>query len=78
MWEGKPTDEKVEINGEVNTQKSESELLKESNLVEKDGDDQKVAENGSVSKTGEAPKGAKPVVSEGKVVLGSNGIANGC
>jgi len=78
VWEGKPTDEKVEVNGEVTIQKSESELLKESNLAEKDGEEPKVAENGSISKTGEAPKGAKPVVSEGKVALGSNGIANGC
>ncbi|XP_027348504.1 YTH domain-containing protein ECT4-like [Abrus precatorius] len=79
VWEGKPTDEKIEVNGEVNTQKSEvsSELLKEATLADKDSDDHKVPENGSVAKTGDAPKGAKPVVSESKIV--ANGVvANGC
>ncbi|TKY45654.1 YTH domain-containing family protein 2 [Spatholobus suberectus] len=78
VWEGKPTDEKIEINGEVNTQKPEvsSDLLKEPTLAEKDSDDHKVPENGSVTKTGDAPKGAKPVVSESKIV--ANGVANGC
>ncbi|XP_020215313.1 YTH domain-containing protein ECT4 isoform X2 [Cajanus cajan] len=78
VWEGKPTDEKLEINGEANTQKSEvsSELPKESTHAEKDIDEHKVGENGSVTKTGDAPKGAKPVVSESKIV--ANGVANGC
>lgn len=77
VWEGKPTDEKIEINGEVNAQKSDvsSELLKESTLADKDSDDHK-PENGCVTKTGDAPKGAKPVVSESKIVV--NGVANGC
>ncbi|RZC12798.1 YTH domain-containing protein ECT4-like isoform X2 [Glycine soja] len=76
VWEGKPADEKIEINGEVNTQKSEvsSELLKESTLAEKDSDDHKVPENGSATKTGEAPKGAKPVVPESKIV--ANGVVS--
>ncbi|WJX47373.1 hypothetical protein P8452_34070 [Trifolium repens] len=78
VWEGKPTDEKIEVNGETNAQKSEvtSELLKESTLAEKDNDDHKLSENGAVAKTGDAPKGAKPVVSESKIV--PNGVANGC
>ncbi|KAG5000014.1 hypothetical protein GLYMA_08G124600v4 [Glycine max] len=78
VWEGKPADEKIEINGEVNTQKSEvsSEVLKES-LAEKDSDDHKVPENGCATKTGDAPKGAKPVVPESKIV--ANGVvSNGC
>jgi len=77
VWEGKPTDEKIEVNGETNTQKSEvnSELLKESTLA-KDNDDNKHSENGAVPTTGDAPKGAKPVVSESKIV--PNGVANGC
>ncbi|KAG4391356.1 hypothetical protein GLYMA_05G166600v4 [Glycine max] len=76
VWEGKPADEKIEINGEVNTQKSEvsSELLKESTLAEKDSDDHKVPENGSATKTGDAPKGAKPVVPESKIV--ANGVVS--
>ncbi|WVZ24025.1 hypothetical protein V8G54_002569 [Vigna mungo] len=48
VWEGKHTDEKVEINGEANIHKYESKLLKESNLTKKDGDDPKVVENGYV------------------------------
>lgn len=78
VWEGKTTDEKIEVNGEVNTQKSEvtTEILKESTLTEKDSDDRKLSENGTVAKTGDAPKGAKPVVSETKIV--ANGVANGC
>lgn len=77
VWEGKPTDEKIEVNGETNIQKSEvnSELLKESTLA-KDNDDNKHSENGAVPTTGDAPKGAKPVVSESKIV--PNGVANGC
>ncbi|XP_004504214.1 YTH domain-containing protein ECT4 isoform X2 [Cicer arietinum] len=78
VWEGKPADEKIEVNGEINTQKPEvtSELLKESTLAEKDNGDAKHSENGVVAKTGDAPKGAKPVVSESKIV--PNGVANGC
>lgn len=78
VWEGKPTDEKIEGNGEVNAQKSEvtSELLKDSSLAEKDNDDLKLSENGTVAKIGDAPKGAKPVVYESKIV--PNGVANGC
>lgn len=66
------------MTGETNTQKSEGtpELLKESTLAEKDNDDRKFSENGTVAKAGDAPKGAKLVASESKVV--SNGVANGC
>lgn len=76
VWEGKPTDEKTEVNGEVKAQKSDvaSDLLKDSALAEKEAD--KVFENGTVAKTGDAPKGAKPVVSETKII--ANGAANGC
>ncbi|XP_057421110.1 YTH domain-containing protein ECT4-like isoform X2 [Lotus japonicus] len=78
VWEGKPTEEKIEVNGEVNAPKSEvtSELLKESTLSEKDSEDPKLLDNGTVAKPGDAPKGAKPVVSESKIVV--NGVANGC
>jgi hypothetical protein len=78
VWEGKPTDEKMEANGESVTQKAEvsSDSLKESTLAEKNGDEHKLSENGSVAKTGEAPKGAKPVASECKIV--ADGVANGC
>ncbi|KAI4317340.1 hypothetical protein L6164_025214 [Bauhinia variegata] len=74
VWEGKPADEKIELNGEVKNQKSDvtSDFLKERNLAEQVKEDNKLSENGSVAKTGDAPKGAKPVVSENKIV------ANGC
>ncbi|KAK4258265.1 hypothetical protein QN277_007734 [Acacia crassicarpa] len=78
VWEGKPTDDKVEANGDIETQKPDvaSGLLKESNQAEKGGDDHKPMENGSVTNAGDAPKGAKPVVAEKKIV--ANGVANGC
>lgn len=78
VWEGKPIDEKGEVNGEVDTQKSDvaSSLLKEHPLAEKDNDDCKLVENVSLTNAGDAPKGAKPVVSENKIV--ANGVANGC
>ncbi|KAK7247261.1 hypothetical protein RIF29_42141 [Crotalaria pallida] len=88
VWEGKPTDEKSDINGDVKAQKPEvaSELLKDLTLAEKDSDDHKLPENGSVvitgdapkgaKLTGDAPKGAKPVVSETKIL--ANVAANGC
>lgn len=79
VWEGKSTEEKIEVNGEINTQKSEvtSELLKESTtLAVKDIENHTLSENGAVAKTGDAPKGAKPVVLESKIV--PNGVANGC
>ena len=78
VWEGKPTEEKVEVNGEVKAQKSDvpSELLKESSVAEKDNNGHKPCENGSVVKAGDAAKGAKPVVAENKIV--ANGVANGC
>ncbi|PNY08947.1 cipk1 interacting protein ect2 [Trifolium pratense] len=77
VWEGKPTDEKIEVNGETDKKPEvTSELLKESTLAVKDNADHKLSENGAVAKTGDAPKGAKPVVSESKIV--PNGVANGC
>ena len=39
-----------------------------------DSDDHKVPENGSATKTGDAPKGAKPVVPESKIV--ANGVVS--
>ncbi|XP_019461640.1 PREDICTED: uncharacterized protein LOC109360893 isoform X1 [Lupinus angustifolius] len=77
VWEGKPTDEKAELNGEVKAQNPEvaAELLKDLTLAEKDTDDHKLSKNESVAKTGDAPKGAKPVLSETKIV--ANGVANG-
>ncbi|KAI4344851.1 hypothetical protein L6164_012038 [Bauhinia variegata] len=75
VWEGKPADEKIELNGEVKNQKSDvaSELLKEHNLAEQDNEDLKLFE---IAKTGDAPKGAKPVVPENKIL--ANGVSNGC
>lgn len=42
----------------------------------KDIENHTLSENGAVAKTGDAPKGAKPVVLESKIV--PNGVANGC
>ncbi|OIW19285.1 hypothetical protein TanjilG_20410 [Lupinus angustifolius] len=70
VWEGKPTDEKTEVDDDVKAQNPEvaAELIKDLSLAEKDSDDHKQSESGSVSKTGDAPKGAKPVVSEIKTI----------
>ncbi|XP_019463716.1 PREDICTED: YTH domain-containing family protein 1-like [Lupinus angustifolius] len=77
VWEGKSTDEKTEINGELKAQNLgvASELLKDLIPAKKDTDDHKLSENGSVAKAIDAPKGAKPVVSETKIA--ANGTANG-
>ncbi|KAK9273434.1 hypothetical protein L1049_018244 [Liquidambar formosana] len=80
VWEGKPTDEKNKegANGELRSQKSlevASELIKEPVLAAQINGDQKLSENGSVAKTGDGPKGAKPVVEKTILV---NGVANGC
>lgn len=78
VWEGKPTDEE---NGELKPQKSlevASDLIKESMLpaVQANGD-RKLFENGSVAKSGDAPKVFKSsVVPEKRIV--ANGVANGC
>jgi len=76
VWEGKQTDERVEVNVNVEASDVASGLLKERSQAEKVSDDYKHAENGPVSNAGDAPKGAKPVVSENKIV--PNGVANGC
>ncbi|XP_024200185.1 YTH domain-containing protein ECT2 isoform X3 [Rosa chinensis] len=80
VWEGKTLDEKKEVvtNGQVKTQNSSdvpSEITKESISIVHASEELKPAENGSIA-TGEAPKGAKPVVAEKRVV--ANGVANGC
>jgi len=75
----KNNDEKKEVeNGQLKTQNSlevPAELTKESVPVVNGSEEPKVAENGSIA-SGDAPKGAKPVVSEKRVV--ANGVANGC
>ena len=79
MWEGKPVDEKKDLaNGELNQKSLEvaTELIKDTSPIAHAVDDLKVAENGSATTTGDAPKGAKPVVAEKKI--GVNGVANGC
>ncbi|KAF3953993.1 hypothetical protein ACB098_08G131000 [Castanea mollissima] len=80
VWEGKHTDEKKErVNGELKTQNSveaASDSIKEPILSVQANEDPKILDNGSVAKTGDAPKGAKPVVSEKRIL--ANGVANGC
>lgn len=80
VWEGKPTEEKNKdsINGEVKCQKPSevsSVVVKEGTPAAHANGDVKVSENGSVTKSGEVPKGAKPVGAE-KIM--ANGVANGC
>jgi hypothetical protein len=79
VWEGKTLDEKeVVANGQLKTQNSSdvpSEMTKESIPTVHASEELELAENGSIA-TGEAPKGAKPVVAEKRVV--PNGVANGC
>lgn len=79
VWEGKAIDEKKEVaNGQLKTQNSSevpSDLTKESIPAVHASEEVKLAENGLIA-AGDAPKGAKPVVSEKRVV--ANGVANGC
>ncbi|XP_050110620.1 YTH domain-containing protein ECT4-like isoform X1 [Malus sylvestris] len=79
VWEGKNNDEKEQVeNGQLKTQNSlevPAELTKESVPAVSGSEEPKVAENGSIA-SGDAPKGAKPVVSDKRVV--ANGVANGC
>lgn len=79
VWEGKPTDEKNKdsINGEIKSQKPSevsSVMGKEAPPAAQANGDVKVSENGSVTKSGEVPKGAKP----GAEKIVANGVANGC
>ncbi|XP_057953259.1 YTH domain-containing protein ECT2-like [Malania oleifera] len=81
VWEGKPVDEKSKEGktGELRSPKSSevaSDLIKEPATAAQTNGDLKLSENGSVAKTGDAPKGAKPVVSEKRTV--TNGVVNGC
>ncbi|KAA8542954.1 hypothetical protein F0562_024106 [Nyssa sinensis] len=82
VWEGKPTDEKVKesINGELKSQKASeaaADLIKEPAMAVQTNGDVKLLENSYVTKSGDVPKGAKPVsVSEKKIV--ANAVANGC
>lgn len=80
VWEGKHTDEKKErVNGELKTQnlvEAASDLIKDPIPSVQANEDPKILDNGSVAKTGDAPKGAKPVVSEKRIL--ANGVANGC
>ncbi|KAK0603544.1 hypothetical protein LWI29_006083 [Acer saccharum] len=80
VWEGKVTDEKKEMaNGELKPQKSlevASDASKETTItVPHSNGDLKHSENGSVGKTGDALKGAKPVSDK---MLGNGVVANGC
>uniref|UniRef100_A0A5B6YZK1 YTH domain-containing family protein n=1 Tax=Davidia involucrata TaxID=16924 RepID=A0A5B6YZK1_DAVIN len=81
VWEGKPTDEKSKesVNGELTSQKSSeaaSNLIKEPAPAVQTNGDVKLSENISVTKSGDVPKGAKPVAVSEKIV--ANGVANGC
>lgn len=79
MWEGKPVDEKKEVaNGELSQKPLEagSDLIKDPLPTMPASDNGKVAENGTGAAAGDAPKGAKPVVPEKRIV--ANGNVNGC
>ena len=78
VWEGKPVDEKKDVaNGSQKSLEVASDLIKEPSLTAHPNGDLKLSENGSVTKSGDALKGGKPVVVSEKRVL-SNGMANGC
>lgn len=72
VWEGKPTDEKKEVS-EVVDVKAPKPVEASNDLVK---EETKISENGSVLKSGDAPKVAKPVTittpSEKR-----SGVANG-
>lgn len=79
VWEGKSSEEKSKdgTNGELKSHKSadgSSFLGKEATPAVQANGDVKLSENGSVAKSGDVPKGAKPI-SE-KIVL--NGVATCC
>ncbi|XWS52378.1 hypothetical protein CRYUN_Cryun11dG0064600 [Craigia yunnanensis] len=77
VWEGMPVNEKKDVeNGAQKSLEVASDLIKEPSLTAHSNGDLKLSENGSVIKSGDAPKGVKPVVSEKRVL--SNGIVNGC
>ncbi|XP_010257809.1 PREDICTED: YTH domain-containing family protein 1-like [Nelumbo nucifera] len=86
VWNGKPADiavtddkEKDGATGKPRLQKSlevASVLLKESPTVHSNGEWKRSEENGTVTAVRDAPKGAKPVGTEKRVV--ANGVANGC
>lgn len=79
VWEGKPVDEKKEVaNGELSQKPLEagSDLIKDPLPTVPASDNGKVAENGTGAAAGDAPKGAKPVVPEKRIV--ANGNVNGC
>ncbi|KAJ4979035.1 hypothetical protein NE237_009815 [Protea cynaroides] len=91
VWDGKSTqiatasDEKDMANGKPRLQKSlevaSAAVIQsngESRVSEENGSVERMMseENGSIAGAGDAPKGAKPVVTEKRVV--ANGVANGC
>ncbi|XP_024025678.1 uncharacterized protein LOC21388556 isoform X1 [Morus notabilis] len=79
VWEGKAVDEKKEVaNGELSQKPLEagSDLIKDPLPTVPASDNGKVAENGTGAAAGDAPKGAKPVVPEKRIV--ANGNVNGC
>ncbi|KAL5834120.1 hypothetical protein ACOSQ3_017794 [Xanthoceras sorbifolium] len=78
VWEGKVTDEKKEAaNGELKSLEVASDAMKEPNSTVHSNGDVKHSENGTVGKTGDAHKGAKPVVTSDKI-LANGVVANGC
>lgn len=72
VWEGKPTDEKKEVS-EVVDVKTPKPVEASNDLVKEETT--KISENGSVLKTGDAPKGAKPVTTTPSEKR--SGVANG-
>ncbi|XP_057509024.1 YTH domain-containing protein ECT2-like [Actinidia eriantha] len=81
VWEGKSTGEKNQEggNGEPKLQVSSevaSDLVKEPNYAVQSNGDVRLSENGSVTKSGDSPKGAKSAVVPEKRVV-ANGVANG-
>ena len=77
VWEGKSAEEKKEVaNVELNRKSLEVASDFDPSPAVHASDNMKLSENGSVVTTVDAPKGAKSVVPEKRIV--ANGVVNGC
>ncbi|XP_023531921.1 uncharacterized protein LOC111794042 [Cucurbita pepo subsp. pepo] len=76
VWEGKPTDEKKDVSEVVVDMKTPKPVEALSNDLVKE-ETPKNAENGSVLKTGDAPKGARPVTTTTTTASEKRSVVNG-
>lgn len=77
MWEGKAAEEKKEVaTVELSHKALEVASGLDASPAIHDSDNMKLSENGSLVTAVDAPKGAKSVVPEKRIV--ANGVVNGC